>query len=70
MGLYKGLKTLGYKPYHMVEVCTGGLDHIRMFQEYIRLSRARNDAVRQYGRPEFDKWLRGFDVSVDFLILF
>lgn len=63
MGLYKGFKMLGYKPYHMVEVCAGGLDHMRMFHEYVRLSRAQSDVVKPYGRPEFDKWFRGFDVS-------
>lgn len=47
----------------MVEVCAGGLDHFRMFHEYVRLSHAQSDAVKPYGRPEFDKWLQGFDVS-------
>lgn len=49
----------------MVEVCAGGLDHFRMFHEYVRLSHAQSDAVKPYGRAEFEKWLRGFDVSAD-----
>lgn len=64
MGLYKSLKILGYKPYHFVEVCIGGVDHFKMFHEYVRLGNAQNDAVKPYGRPEFDKWFRGFDVSI------
>lgn len=52
----------------MVEVCAGGLDHFAMFDEFIRLSRAQGDAVKPYGRPEFDKWLKGFDVGADTLI--
>lgn len=63
LGLYKAFKILGYKPYHMVEVCAGGLDHFRMFHEYVRLSHATSDAVKPYGRPDFDKWFQGFDVS-------
>ncbi|KAH8772914.1 hypothetical protein F5883DRAFT_549912 [Diaporthe sp. PMI_573] len=58
LSLYKGLKVLGYNPYHMVEVCAGGLDHFRMFHEYVLLGQ---DAVTSYGRPEFDKWFQGFD---------
>lgn len=49
----------------MVEVCAGGLEHFRMFHEYVRLSHAQSDAVKPYGRPEFDKWFRGFDVSAE-----
>lgn len=64
MGLYKGLKILGYKPYHFVEVCIGGLDHFRMFHEYVRLNNAQSGVVKPYGRPEFEKWLKGFDVSI------
>lgn len=61
MGLYKSLKILGYNPYHMVEVCRGGLDHFHMFHEYIQLSQAQSDVAEPYGRPEFDKWFKGFD---------
>ncbi|KAL2291714.1 hypothetical protein FJTKL_11919 [Diaporthe vaccinii] len=61
LSLYKAFKILGYNPYHMVEVCAGGLEHFRMFHEYVRLSHAQSDAVKPYGRPEFDKWFRGFD---------
>lgn len=68
MGLYKCFKILGYRPYHVVEACAGGVDHFRMFNEYIRLSRAESDVVKPYGRPEFDKWFIGFDVGSGELI--
>lgn len=64
MSLYKGLKILGYNPYHMVEVCIGGLDHFRMFHEYIHLSQEQSDVGKPYGRREFDKWFQGFDVGL------
>lgn len=35
-----------------------------MFHEYVRLNNAQSDVVKPYGRPEFEKWLKGFDVSI------
>lgn len=64
LGLYKGFNILGYKSYHMVEVIAGGLDHIRIFRENIKLSHEQSSGAKTYGRPEFDKWFAGFDVSV------
>lgn len=65
LSIYKGLKVLGYNPYHMVEVCAGGVDHIRIFHEYVRLAQMQSRVAKPYGRPEFDKWFKGFDVSTD-----
>lgn len=49
----------------MVEVCAGGVDHIRIFHEYVRLAQMQSRVAKPYGRPEFDKWFKGFDVSTD-----
>ena len=36
LGLYKALRMLGYRPYHMIEVTTNGVRDCRLFAEAIR----------------------------------
>ncbi|KAK7985205.1 hypothetical protein PG996_005554 [Apiospora saccharicola] len=63
-GLYKAFKMLGYRPYHMAEVCGHGVPHIRIFQEAIKSTHPAyaSAATKPYGRAEFDKWFAGYDI--------
>ena len=40
LGLYKALRMLGYRPYHMIEVTTNGVRDCRLFAEAIRSASA------------------------------
>ncbi|KAL6898636.1 hypothetical protein GGI43DRAFT_428327 [Trichoderma evansii] len=66
--LYEALKTLGYTPYHMIEVLTHGAIHLELFAEAIRCKYSGKD--KPYGKAEFDKWLANYDAIVEIPQLF
>lgn len=53
LGLYKALRMLGYRPYHMIEVTSNGVRDCRLFAEAIRSATAAKedaDATRRHPR--------------------
>ncbi|KAF7545360.1 hypothetical protein G7Z17_g9222 [Cylindrodendrum hubeiense] len=62
VGLWKALKVLGYKSYHMTDTI-GSIAHMKMFREALE--------PRSFGRGEpwkrhdFDKWLGDYDALTD-----
>lgn len=55
------MKTLGFAPYHMVEVVREG--HMKVFQEAIIAQLNRFSGIRRYVKADFDKWMGNFDVG-------
>ncbi|KAK8008848.1 P-loop containing nucleoside triphosphate hydrolase protein, partial [Apiospora marii] len=66
-GLYKAFKMLGYRPYHMNEVCEHGVSHTKIFQEAIKSTHPAyaSSETKPYRRSEFDKWFAGYDVIIE-----
>ncbi|KAL0933490.1 uncharacterized protein CTRU02_212453 [Colletotrichum truncatum] len=63
LGFYHALKTLGYKPYHQLEVFINGIPHLRMMDDAVRAS-SQNVGPR-FTRQDFDKWLGDYDSITD-----
>jgi len=63
LGLYNAFKILGYKPYHMVDLVSNGVPHIKMMTEALRAKYFNQG--KPYGREEFDKWMGDYDVITD-----
>lgn len=63
LGVYKALKILGYRPYHMIEMFQGGVPQMKMCQEAIEARLRPELGIKPYGRAEFDKWFADYDVS-------
>ncbi|WYZ46124.1 hypothetical protein EsH8_IX_000349 [Colletotrichum jinshuiense] len=63
LGFYYALKTLGYKPYHQMEVFKNGVPHIRMMEEAVRAS--NQDQGAPFNKQDFDKWLGDYDAITD-----
>ncbi|KAL7931880.1 hypothetical protein V8C35DRAFT_104578 [Trichoderma chlorosporum] len=61
--LYQALLMLGYAPYHMYEVLSHGVTHLRLFEEALRCKYL--GAGKPYGKAEFDKWLANYDAIVE-----
>ncbi|GKT45185.1 uncharacterized protein ColSpa_05366 [Colletotrichum spaethianum] len=63
LGFYYALKTLGYKPYHQLEVFRNGVPDMRMMNDAV-LASSRGQG-RPFSREDFDKWLGGYDAITD-----
>lgn len=63
LGIYKALKILGYRPYHMIEMCQGGIPQMKLCQEAIEARFRPELGIQPYARTEFDKWFADYDVS-------
>ncbi|KAK7418457.1 hypothetical protein QQX98_003949 [Neonectria punicea] len=62
VGLWKALKVLGYKSYHMTDTI-GSVAHMNMFREALEpRAFGRGEA---WTRHEFDKWLGDYDALTD-----
>ncbi|KAI1172583.1 P-loop containing nucleoside triphosphate hydrolase protein [Nemania sp. FL0916] len=62
-GIYKALKQLGFKPYHMAEVMMSGLPGLRILSDAMNAELFHNGTP--YGREEFDKWFANYDVIIE-----
>jgi len=63
LGLYWALKILGFKPYHMIEAVTRGTQQLDLISESIEAHGNPESGMKPYGRDDFDKWWREWDVS-------
>ncbi|KAH7014238.1 uncharacterized protein B0I36DRAFT_48850 [Microdochium trichocladiopsis] len=61
--LYQAMQKLGYRPYHMYEVVTGGFTQMMLFREALRAKYLGEG--KPYGKPEFDKWLANYDCVIE-----
>jgi hypothetical protein len=52
---------LGYRPYHMYEVVSGGVTQMSILEEAVNAK--YNGIGKPYGKAEFDKWFADYDVS-------
>lgn len=63
LSVYRAMKILGYKPYHMAEVVLeGGAPHMEVLTEAITAQYNRFSGIKRYNRQDFDKWLAEYDV--------
>ncbi|TPX15930.1 uncharacterized protein E0L32_000264 [Thyridium curvatum] len=62
-GLYKALKVLGFKPYHMAEVMHNRLPDAVILNEAVEAYRNKN--IKSYTREDFDKWFGKYDSIVE-----
>ncbi|OCT48361.1 hypothetical protein CLCR_04261 [Cladophialophora carrionii] len=69
LGVYQALKILGYRPYHLYELCmVGGDPH---WETLIQGMHARHDRLSSptcqppYTKREFDRWFAGYDAVVE-----
>lgn len=62
MGLFKGLRTLGYKAYHNMEAASRLARDIPIIIEAMEAE--NNPRVTSFGREELDKLWADYDVSI------
>ncbi|KAJ5218204.1 uncharacterized protein N7498_000303 [Penicillium cinerascens] len=66
LGLYKAMKILGYKPYHMYECCAiGGVPHMKVLKEAVTSEHNRLSGIKKYTKADYDKWLADYDCVVE-----
>ncbi|KAI1823872.1 P-loop containing nucleoside triphosphate hydrolase protein [Xylaria intraflava] len=63
LGLYRALKQLGYKPYHMVEALATGESAFKVMVDGTNADLYHDG--KPYGREEFDKWFADYDVIIE-----
>jgi hypothetical protein len=64
MGLHSAMQILGYKPYHMKEVFTVGITHMKILQEVVLANHNHFLGIKRYDKADFEKWFADYDVSV------
>ncbi|KAI1334460.1 P-loop containing nucleoside triphosphate hydrolase protein [Xylariaceae sp. FL0016] len=62
-GLYMALKQLGFRPYHMVEVLSGGPPAMKIMEDGMNAEFFHEGTP--YTRAEFDKWFADYDVIIE-----
>lgn len=60
-GLYKAMKMLGYRTYHVVEAMQRGAAHQNAASEALIAANNRLLGHKRYTRADFDKWLGEYD---------
>ncbi|KAG5996240.1 hypothetical protein E4U43_002896 [Claviceps pusilla] len=66
LSVYRAMKILGYKPYHMAECCLqGGIPHMQILDEAIRAEYNRFAGIKRYTKADFDKWFAEYDCLVE-----
>jgi len=68
LGLWNAFKILGFRPYHAAEmVLNAGRDHMQVFYEAMLAENDKWSGIEPYGRAEFDKWLKDYDVVMELI---
>lgn len=66
LGLYRAFKILGYRPYHAAEFMISQDNTYKIiFREALQAEHNHLSGIKPYGRVEFDKWFKDYDVLVE-----
>jgi hypothetical protein len=64
LGLYRAMRILGYKTYHLAEcIFVHGLPHMEVFEEAITAQYNELSGVKKFDRSDYERWLGDYNVS-------
>lgn len=58
------MQILGYNAYHMKEVFTVGVPHMKIVKEAVLAGHNHLLGMKRYDKADFEKWFADYDVSV------